>query len=147
MNHNSDPVREVRHWMLVDDDEIILALLQYLLSTVSTAETHCFHSAADALRAFEQAPHKYEAVFTDFNMPAMNGIQLCQRLHELAPELKIVLATGSIEITNAQALLHGFCASVTKPFTPDALRAAVETIRQTSSDRVPVWDLDAMEAA
>jgi DNA-binding NtrC family response regulator len=146
MNINTT-VRSVRHWMLVDDDEIILALLQYLISTISDAQTHCFHSATQAFRAFKEGSIKYEAVFTDFNMPEMNGIELCQRLQQSAPGLKVVLATGSVEISEAQTIGHGFCALVRKPYSMDALRHAVDEIRKFESNQIPVWELDSVEAA
>lgn len=132
-----------RHWMLVDDDEIILALLQYLLSTVSDAETHCFSSGAEALAALEKGSVKYEAVFTDYNMPGMNGLELCRRLRQLAPNLPVVLATGSVELSDDAIFAQGFCALVPKPFSPATLRAAVAAVQNAQPEAMPKWELSA----
>ncbi|TAL04033.1 MAG: response regulator, partial [Verrucomicrobia bacterium] len=65
-------------------------------------------------------------VITDFDMPGMNGIELCRRLHEVAPRLKIVLASGSGIANEAGARQCGFCGFLPKPFPAAELFRTIE---------------------
>lgn len=125
-----------QRWMVVDDDEIILALLEYLLSTMSNAEIHCFTSPTRAIQAFEQNPNAFDVVFTDFNMPDVTGLELCHVIHMLAPQVKVVLATGSTDISEHEAELNGFSSIVHKPFTIHSLRTAIQ--RMELKERTPL---------
>jgi CheY-like chemotaxis protein len=103
-------------WLVVDDTEAVLQLMATLLERLGAAEVCQAHSAAEALAQFAAAPERFTFVVTDFDMPGMNGGELCQRLHALAPRLPILLATGSSEITPAGARQLGFCGLLLKPF-------------------------------
>jgi CheY-like chemotaxis protein len=103
-------------WMVVDDNADILNVLALFLGDAAEASVHCFASARAALTAFQTAPAAWSAVITDLEMPAMDGIELCNRLRAIRPGLKIFLATGSCLITEAEAAQLGFCALLHKPF-------------------------------
>ena len=78
-----------------------------------------------ALMAFSDAPGKYELVVTDFEMPGMNGAELCRRMREISPMQKIFLATGSGFFTEDAAQRIGFTALLNKPFPLTALQEAL----------------------
>lgn len=84
---------------------------------------------AEALLLLETQP--FDAVVTDLNMPYMNGITLCRRITEMAPNLPVVVITAFGSIDSAvEAMKAGAYDFVTKPFDVDAvslvLRRAVE---------------------
>ena len=114
-----------RRWMLVDDDEDILLMLSAALENLTSAAIERYHSPQSALAAFIQSPDSYELVITDFEMPGMDGVELCRRLHSLAPAQKIFLATGSGGFTEAAARHAGFCALLNKPFLLADLQVAL----------------------
>ncbi|HWD20425.1 MAG TPA: response regulator [Verrucomicrobiae bacterium] len=114
-------------WMIVDDNDDILVSMRMAATRLSVAEIECFSSGRAALAAFTSAPHAYELVITDFDMPGMNGLELCQSLRALSPAVKVVVATGSGEFTDASAARGGFCAVLRKPFPPAALEEAIAT--------------------
>jgi len=124
------PVRP--KWMVVDDNESILHMTAQMLSLFTRAEICCFQSAETAARAFESDPSMFELVITDFDMPEMNGAELCRRLRMFAPELKIILTTGSSEISSAKAHGFGFDGFLTKPFSMAALSKALEKVKRTN---------------
>ena len=66
-------------------------------------------------------------------MPEMNGIDFCHALHWLAPELKVILATGSDAITEAEARLHGFSCLLRKPSTLATISTAIEQFKAESA--------------
>lgn len=125
-------------WLVVDDTDAVLLLMATLLERMGAAEICRAHSAAEALEKFAAAPERFTFVVTDFNMPGMNGAELCQRLHALAPSLPVLLATGSAEITPAGARGLGFCGLVFKPFPVGEFAEAVAAagVMGRSSEKV-----------
>lgn len=112
-------------WMLVDDNEDILLMLSAGLENLTSAEIECYHSPQSALAAFIRSPDSYELVITDFEMPGMDGVELCRRLRAISPAQKIFLATGSGFFTEAAARHAGFSALLNKPFPLSVLKTAL----------------------
>lgn len=112
-------------WMLVDDNADVLRVLAVMLKTLTGAEIECHSSPKMALVAFAAEPEKYGLVITDFEMPEMDGVELCRQIRAVAPAQKIFLATGSGFFTENCARHAGFSALLNKPFPIAALRAAL----------------------
>lgn len=91
------------HILVVDDEPALTDITVRSLRRVGYRATG-FHSASEALEAFQRQPGEFALVITDLTMPDMNGTQLAKRLHELAPDLPIILATGYVDIENASGL-------------------------------------------
>lgn len=113
-------------WMIVDDNQEILALMCAIVGRLSDAQIESFNSPQAALAAFTAAPDKFQFVITDLEMPGMNGIELCRRLLEIAPKLKVLLATGSGFVGGEAAAGMGFCGLLHKPFPLSALRKVMD---------------------
>jgi DNA-binding NtrC family response regulator len=113
-------------WILVDDTPAILEAVAMLLEALDCAEICKFHSAGEALEAFAADPGGFELVVTDRDMPEMNGLELCSAILKIAPDQKVLLATGSSEITGGEALEHGFCGMLKKPFSFRSLVRCLE---------------------
>jgi CheY-like chemotaxis protein len=107
---------ESRRWLLVDDNTEILMMLSALVENFTAATIECYDSPQSALAAFAAAPDSYELVITDFEMPGMDGVELCRRLRTLSPAQKVFLATGSGFFSEIAACHHGFSALLNKPF-------------------------------
>lgn len=114
-------------WMIVDDNEKMLSLLREIVSLISGTKVECFCVPEEALAAFAAEPDAFTLVITDFEMPGMDGGELCRRLHELRPSLKVLLATGSGSLSLEEAAQNGFCGMVHKPFAMTALQSALDT--------------------
>jgi CheY-like chemotaxis protein len=114
--------------MVVDNDDGVREFMAYALEMPGAADIRQFRSGSEALAAFAAEPERFQFVLTDLDMPGMNGIQLCRRLIELAPHLKIVLATGSAAANEAGARRCGFCGLLAKPFSVANLWRAMESI-------------------
>jgi CheY-like chemotaxis protein len=125
MNSLLAPIKS--RWLLVDDNADILRVLAAVVKTITDAEIETFCSPVEALAAFAAAPDKYELVITDYEMPGMDGVELCRRLRALIPAQMIFLATGSGFITEAGAQQAGFGALLSKPFPFAVLRSALAT--------------------
>lgn len=116
---------ENSRWMIVDDDEQLLVMIAAAIKDMTGAAVECYGSPKAALAAFRAAAGKYELVITDFEMPGMDGLELCRQLREISPAVEIFLATGSGFFTEEAAHHAGFGALLNKPFAASALRAAV----------------------
>ncbi len=112
-------------WMLVDDNVEILRTMSLALKTLTNLEVQSFSSATTALAAFQASPEKYELVITDYEMPEINGVELCRQMRAVIPHQKIILATGGGFFTAVSAQQIGFCALLNKPFPLVALQSAL----------------------
>jgi CheY-like chemotaxis protein len=75
---------------------------------------HC--SSQAALAAFQEKPHRYDAVITDLNMPDLNGMELAKKISAIRPEVPIILCTGDRSaFTDEQLLASGIGEIVLKP--------------------------------
>jgi CheY-like chemotaxis protein len=79
--------------LLVDDDRSLVLLGEEMLAELGY-EPVGLASAVQALATFRADPRRFDLVLTDMVMPEMTGIELAAALHELQPELPIILMTG-----------------------------------------------------
>jgi signal transduction histidine kinase/ActR/RegA family two-component response regulator len=80
--------------LLVDDDETVVQHGEEMLAALGY-EPVGFSRCSSALDAFRAAPNRFDLALVDEAMPEMAGITLAQTLHELRPELPVVLMTGN----------------------------------------------------
>ena len=120
MMHERDPVDTVA---FVDDDELLrTANLQTL--SIAGLRGHAFSGAEAALAAIDR--NFAGVVVTDVRMPGMDGLELFRRLHDIDPELPVILITGHGDVPMAVAALKdGAWDFLSKPFGSDALLASV----------------------
>jgi DNA-binding NtrC family response regulator len=77
-------------------------------------------SAEEALRMLRES--SWDVILADIRMPGMDGLELQRRIHDIDPELPVVLITAFASVESAvQALKAGAFDYVTKPIDPDEL--------------------------
>jgi two-component system, NtrC family, response regulator HydG len=87
---------------------------------VGTAE-----SASEALS--RMAEQRWDAALLDIKMPGTDGIELQRRLHEVDPQLIVIMMTGYASVETAVAALkNGAYDYVTKPLDPDEIAHLVK---------------------
>jgi DNA-binding NtrC family response regulator len=87
---------------------------------VGTAE-----SASEALSRL--AEQRWDAALLDIKMPGTDGIELQRRLHEVDPQLIVIMMTGYASVETAvTALKNGAYDYVTKPLDPDEIAHLVK---------------------
>ena len=73
-------VKSARHILVVDDSKAILIVMQAILNELEVPHVTTCLSACEALEKIKKAPHYFDAVFTDLNMPDMDGMELMRHL-------------------------------------------------------------------
>jgi two-component system chemotaxis response regulator CheY len=113
--------------LIVDDSAVMRAMIRraVLLSGAAVETIHDAPNGAAALTMLETYP--IDVVFTDINMPVMNGVQLLQEIaaRGWSHLVRVVISTdGSLARRDEVAGL-GVQLVVEKPFAPEAIRNAL----------------------
>ncbi|HTI69691.1 MAG TPA: ATP-binding protein [Candidatus Limnocylindria bacterium] len=111
--------------LVVDDDQ---SVLEFVLAAGRRLGHTCtgFDRPERALARFAASPKDFDLILSDLSMPGMDGRELEVALHQVRPEIPIVLATGYGEgMDEASARQSGFAALMAKPYTLDALAAVI----------------------
>jgi CheY-like chemotaxis protein len=99
-----------------------------LLEGLGRAEIYKFRSGEEALNCLALYPDEFELVITDFGLPGLNGIELCRRMQEISPSVKIILSTGDAITPEEFAKTAGFSGVLQKPYTGEKLWQVVKSV-------------------
>ena len=95
-------------------------------------------SASDALT--RMAEQRWDVALVDIKMHGTDGIELQRRMHEVDPELIVIIMTGYASVETAvTALKNGAYDYVTKPLDPDEIAHLVKnalTHKRTAQENV-----------
>jgi len=112
--------------LIIDDEEMVRETLRLSLER----DGHAVGEAADGeegLRIFEEK--EPDLVITDILMPNKEGLETIQEMCRLRPEVPIIAISGGGQLKDTSWLLpakiFGAVSVLEKPFSPDALRQAV----------------------
>lgn len=110
--------------LIIDDEEIVRMSCQRIL-TPEGYEVKTVGGAKEGFGILEK--ESYDVVLTDLKMPDIDGIEVLARVKKDWPEVEVIVVTGYQTIhTAVQAIKLGAFDYLEKPFTPDAIIAAVE---------------------
>ncbi len=119
--------------LVVDDEAFILEATQ---ATLEDAGYRVLTAASgqDALDVCAAHPGEVAAVITDLVMPEMSGLATIRALRSAYPHLPIIAASGVADGQAQEALDAGARRFLSKPFTAEALCAALDEMlaRQTA---------------
>lgn len=112
--------------ILIVDDEIKICLsLSRILERLGYW-TESLIRPVQAWDMIEKDPKNWDLVITDLTMPGLTGIQLAEKIHQIRPDLPVLLVTGySGSWTQEQLSEKGIKEMMTKPISTPDLAAAV----------------------
>jgi len=109
---------------VVDDDRFVLESVTTLLTEYGF-NVSSFTSGHEAIKKFIMEP--VDLVLTDINMPAMDGLELLEKIRFLDRETPVVLMTAYAGLDVAvKAIQKGAFDFIIKPYRPQYLIHAVE---------------------
>ncbi len=111
--------------LIVDDSATMRALLYRVvgLADLPIGAIYQAPNGAEALKVLET--HSIQAVFTDVNMPVMNGMELLRemaRRDEWKNILRIIISTDGSRLRREEARELQVSLYVEKPFRPEVVR-------------------------
>ena len=116
-----------RRVLLVDDDPAYGEYVRRVLTSGGFEVSHQpdAESALDQMRA-----ERWDLLITDIRLPGMNGLELLDRVRELAPGLPVAVLTGHASVDYAVSALRGAAAEfLQKPVSrPDLIARATALI-------------------
>jgi putative two-component system response regulator len=114
--------------LIVDDNTDVLESVSSLISSRGFSVVSC-ENAKDALDKLHE--NRIVAILTDISMPVLSGLELLEKVHNINPEIPVILMTGYAELDIAiDAIQRGAFDFVTKPFnTPHLMRAIEKAIQ------------------
>lgn len=113
--------------LVVDDSSIVRHLAIACLHRLGFSRVD---TAANGLEAVEKlSAHRPDIVFTDYDMPKMNGVQLVSWIRNEArlQDLRVVAVT-SMDLSAGKWEPMGFSDYISKPFTPEEVRATLDRL-------------------
>ena len=101
--------------LLIDDEEMVAQVMTSGLQRQGfRVITHT--DSRKALADFSQTPELFDVVVTDQIMPHMSGVRLTRKIHEIRPDLPVILFTGFRDsFHEAQAREAGVVEFLLKP--------------------------------
>jgi DNA-binding NtrC family response regulator len=99
--------------LVIDDDEITLALMQSVLED----EGFGIYSTADGPQGIEIYRERHpDVVVLDLALPSMNGLEVLRKLRRFDAEAKVIVVTGHGSEESAKvALRYGAWGYIEKP--------------------------------
>ena len=113
--------------LFVDDETDFLETVEEFFTEMGYLAYTARNGQEALLRVKEHRPH---AVFLDISMPHMDGTEALRLIHEIEPDIQVVVVSGYASEDLARDLLkHGACDFFQKPVDLMRLQEAVERLR------------------
>lgn len=81
------------HILLVDDEDALVDLGKQMIESLGYRVSSRVNSL-DALNLFKNQPNEFDLVITDLIMPHMTGDELIRKIHQIRPDVPVILITG-----------------------------------------------------
>lgn len=123
-------MREKKKVLVVDDEVHILHVLSLKLRNAG----YCVLTARDGAEALETAQvERPDLVLTDYHMPHLSGLELCQRLRHL-PDTRhiaaVILTARGFALESEAMEAAGIARCLHKPFSPREVLEVVDELLQ-----------------
>jgi len=119
--------------LFVDDEPALCASARRIAENLGY-QIVTFQNPLQALDHLREQITSYDLLVTDLTMPGSTGLNLAAAVHQLKPELPVILTTGfAAELSEATIQAHGINKLVLKPFTTATLAQALsETLKKSA---------------
>lgn len=117
--------------LIADDSRLSRRLVKHCLSD-SGVEVNEYHEAADGLEALKLVQSTaFDVVFTDLNMPQLDGLQLIKSIDfssPMAPRFTVVISSVASQAMADELMENGAAAVISKPITADSVSSLLKQL-------------------
>jgi DNA-binding NtrC family response regulator len=116
--------------LVIDDDPVIGLTCQRALSSEGHDVQYCQDPQTGLLIALSS---DFEVILLDVVMPVLDGMEILRQLKASGVASEVVIITGHSSVESAVEAMKGGAADyLSKPFSPDQLRMAVQKVQEHS---------------
>ena len=120
--------KNARKVLLVDDEEVILAVGKDLLKALGY-RVLLARDGKEAIEVYRKDQKDIDLVFLDMVMPNMGGGEAYDRLKDINPNIKVLLSSGyTIDGQATEILERGCNGFIQKPFRMNDLSEKIRAI-------------------
>jgi CheY-like chemotaxis protein len=114
--------------LIIDDEESIREAVREVLRLVGL-NTFAAPDGRSGLERFEQTKDELSLVILDLTMPHLDGEAVFTQMHQIKPEVPVLLTSGYDEEEIASRFTgKGLAGFIQKPFSPTTLLAKVKQV-------------------
>ena len=123
-----EPDTDRENILFVDDEKPLTELARSLFPRLGYRVT-TFNSSLEALAYVKEAPHRFDLVITDYNMPGMTGLELSRNIQAIRRDLPIILCTGYSEVIDETRVNdYGIKGFIMKPIARNEIAALIRIV-------------------
>lgn len=124
--------KEAGSILIIDDDPDVLESISLLLNEYGHTIVAC-NNARDTMDRLQEnklvvsITNLIDLVLTDVKMPGVSGIELLEKIHNLNPDIPVILMTAYADLDIAiEAIKKGAFDFIIKPYKPEQLIYSIE---------------------
>lgn len=103
--------------LVVEDEDMILDIVTNILESKGY-KTLTARDGYEALQVYNEKKNEIALVISDLGLPKLNGADLLKKLKEINPQLKVIIASGYIEVDAQREMQkYGNVNFIQKPYT------------------------------
>ena|GEM_PF-1012767 len=127
-HHTVHRLKRTGHILLAEDNPINVMIAKRIFEELGTEVDHA-ENGEEEVKLFEQNRGKYDAVFTDIQMPVMNGYEAAEKIRSMDPDIPIIAMTAdAFKDAEEKAMASGMSMYITKPLDPEQIGSILESI-------------------
>jgi PAS domain S-box-containing protein len=130
----SAPTRGSGRLMLVDDERVVRETARALLMELGYT-VEAFARPREAIAFFQQSHAQIDGVLLDMVMPQLHGTEVIDRLRQIQPDVRILIASGYLGLGEQSSNQLAGVPILRKPFTLQELSDAVHELLQKPSSK------------
>ena len=128
LNVNAAGKLERPHILLVEDDKALLDITIQLIELLGYSVTAATGSN-EAIKKLKENPDMFDVVFTDYDLPIIDGVELAKIIKEISCEIPIILCSGKIDlIDESQIAAAGIAVVARKPYSINDLDSIIKRV-------------------
>lgn len=121
--------------LIVEDQPMVANALKMILK-IDGYDVTTAANGHEALEVYQ--PGKFGLIFTDYKMPKMNGHELAATIRSRDPNQRIILITAYSDLAEHDNRSVHVDSVLEKPWSVDALRAAIAKVMGEGSSASPL---------